>query len=223
MDEYPQPTPQPQPTPRPDARRERGRRTRDAVLDTAVALASVDGLDGLSLARLADALGVSKSGLFAHWRDKQQLQLDTIERATRQWQQRVIGPAAAAPEGVRRVWALHEARLAFYRDGTLPGGCFFYTAQSEFDDRPGPVHDRVARAEADWVGFIASTVQQAIDRGELAGVEADQLAFEIEALGEAVIPQSRLLDRDLVYARARRAVLDRLRALATNPDLLPAE
>ena len=82
---------------------------------------------------------------------------------------------------------------------------------------------RCPEAEADWVGYIASTVQQAIDRGELAGVEADQLAFEIEALGEAVIPQSRLLDRDLVYARARRAVLDRLRALATNPGLLPAE
>jgi AcrR family transcriptional regulator len=205
-----------------DGRRERGRRTRDAVLDAAVALASTDGLDGLSLAGLASRLGVSKSGLFAHWSDKQQLQLATIDRAARQWREHIIGPALATPAGVRRVFALHEARLAFYAEGVLPGGCFFFTAQCEFDDRPGPVRDQVAQAAASWLGFIAKTVQDAIDLDELSGaVSASQLAFELEAIGEAVIPQSRLLDKVAVYGYARQAVLDRLRGLCRDPQLLP--
>jgi len=211
-------------TERADGRRERGERTRAAVLDAAVALASTEGLDGLSLSVLAGRLGVSKSGLFAHWPDKQQLQLAAVDRATQQWHALVIRPALATPPGVRRVLALHEARLAFYADGVLPGGCFFVTVQSEFDDRPGPVHDRVAAAQVAWLGFIAQTVQDAIDLGELTDTAgAEQLAFEIEAIGEAVVPQSRLLKGTAVYGHARRAVLDRLRSLCPHPLLLPAD
>src|SRR5215472_19159421 len=117
-----------------DGRVARGGQTRTAVLEAAVALASVDGLEAMSLARLADAAGVSKSGLFAHWPDKEILQLAVIEHATRQWTEEVVTPALSAPRGVRRLWALHERRLAFYAAGTLPGGCFFVATMAEFDE-----------------------------------------------------------------------------------------
>ncbi|MEV4167666.1 TetR/AcrR family transcriptional regulator [Nonomuraea dietziae] len=205
-----------------DGRRVRGQRSREAILGSAVALASVDGLGGLSLGRLAEAAGVSKSGFFAHWRDKEELQLDAVEWAARQWVEHVIVPASAVPKGVRRVFALHESRLAFYRDGVLPGGCFFFVAQVEFDDKPGPVKDRVAQAMNDWLGYLEHTVREAVDRGELRADPA-QLAYEIEALGEAAVTHSRLRDGPTAFAHARRAVLDRLRALSPTPELLPED
>jgi AcrR family transcriptional regulator len=207
-----------------DGRRLRGLRSREAILQRAVGLASIEGLDGLSLGRLAAAAGVSKSGFFAHWRDKEQLQLDAVEWATRQWIEQVVEPALRAPGGVRRLFALHEARLKFYGDRVLPGGCFFFAVQAEFDDRPGAVRDRVARAMREWHGLIRRLVAEAVTMGELAGdVDPAQLAYEIDALGEMVIIHSRLLDGADVLVRARRAVLQRLRALCPDPALLPED
>ncbi|WP_235030199.1 TetR/AcrR family transcriptional regulator [Nonomuraea solani] len=206
-----------------DGRLERGRRSREAILEKAVSLASVDGLDGLTLGRLATAAGVSKSGFFAHWRDKEQLQLDAIDWAARQWIDEIVKPAHQTPPGVRRVLALHEARLRFYEAKVLPGGCFFFVAQVEFDDRPGPVRERVAKALADWLGLVERVVREAMDLGELADdTDAAQLAYEIDALGEASITHAGLLG-DIAYDRARRAVLHRLRALTTDPALLPED
>ncbi len=207
---------------RPDGRRVRGRRTREAVLDAAVALASVHGLHGLSFGLLAEHLGTSKSGLFAHWKDKEQLQLDTIDRAREQWTREVMAPASLVPPGVRRVFALHEARLRFYADDVLPGGCFFLAAQTEFDDRPGAVRAKTAESLEVWLRFIRSVIEEAISLGELADrVDAGQLAYEIDALGESAVIHSRLSDREAAFAHARRAVLDRLRACATDPAVLP--
>ncbi|MFC4014410.1 TetR/AcrR family transcriptional regulator [Nonomuraea purpurea] len=207
-----------------DGRRVRGRRSREAILEQAVSLASVHGLDGLTLGRLATAVGVSKSGFFAHWRDKEQLQLDAIEWAARQWVDEIVRPAFKTPPGVGRVIALHEARLRFYAAEVLPGGCFFFAAQVEFDDRPGPVRERVAKALADWLALIERVVKEAVDLGELVqDTDPAQLAYEIDALGESAITQVRLLGSDAVYDRARRAVRDRLRALTTDPALLPED
>jgi AcrR family transcriptional regulator len=207
-----------------DGRIARGERTRVAVLDAAVAMASVDGLEAMSLARLADATSVSKSGLFAHWPDKESLQLAVVAHAVRQWTDHVVTPALAAPRGVRRLWALHECRLAFYAAGTLPGGCFFVATQAEFDDRPGRVRDALAAALGDWLGLIRTVAGQAVELGELrAGTDGGQLAFEIEALGQAAVTSVRLFRTERGAARARRAVLDRLRALSPMPELLPAE
>ncbi|TMR90568.1 TetR/AcrR family transcriptional regulator [Nonomuraea basaltis] len=207
-----------------DGRRLRGLRSRETILQQAVGLASVEGLDGLSLGRLAAAAGVSKSGFFAHWRDKEQLQLDAVEWAARQWTEQVVGPALSAPAGVRRLFALHEARLTFYGDGVLPGGCFFFAVQAEFDDRPGAVHDRVARAMREWQEFIRRLVAEAVTLGELAAsVDPAQLAYEIDALGEMVIIHSRLYEGPAALVHARRAVLQRLRALCPDPALLPED
>lgn len=205
-----------------DGRIARGERTRLAVLDVAVALASTDGLEGMTLSRLADTLAVSKSGLFAHWRDKESLQLAVIGHAARQWQEHIVSPALAEPRGVRRLWALHERRLDFYAAGVLPGGCFFAATEAEFDDRPGPVHDTLAEAVGGWMNLLTTVAAQAIELGELPE-QADpaQLAFEIEALGAAVVTSGRLLRERHRLAHARRAVLDRLRVLSPVPELLP--
>jgi AcrR family transcriptional regulator len=207
-----------------DGRIARGERTRAAVLDTAVAVASVYGLDAMSLARLADETGVSKSGLFTHWPDKEILQLAVVEHAVRQWTELVVAPAFAAPRGVRRLWALHESRLAFYATGALPGGCFFVASRAEFDDRPGPVRDALSAALGDWRDLICTAAAQAVAAGELRpGTDAGQLAFEIDALGEAMVTSARLVTPERSASYARRAVLDRLRALSPTPELLPEE
>ncbi|MER7891986.1 TetR/AcrR family transcriptional regulator [Micromonospora sp. NPDC094482] len=204
-----------------DGRLARGERTRNAALDAAVVLATEAGLDGLSLAQLADTLGVSKSGLFAHWRSKEALQLAAIDRAVALWQERIVAPALLAPRGVRRLRALHEARVDFYAAGILPGGCFFANTQFEFNARPGPVRDRLAEIYGQWTGFLDRLVQQAVDAGELpADLDVPQLAYEIDALGMAAAMHSRLLDPDAAYRHARAGLLDRLRRLCPDPNLL---
>lgn len=207
-----------------DGRLLRGERTRTAVLDAAVALATEQGLDGLSLAQLADRLGVSKSGLFAHWRSKEELQLATVERAREQWTEAVVTPALRAPRGIRRLWALHEARINFYANWVLPGGCFFANAGFEYSVRPGPVRDRLVAVLAEWLGLIERLVREAVQAGELdwAG-EPAQLAFEIDAIGMTMAYLSRLATPAAVHHRARAAVLGRLRALSPDPALLPED
>jgi AcrR family transcriptional regulator len=206
-----------------DGRLLRGDRTRAAVLDRAMAMATEAGLDGLSLGQLADALGVSKSGLFAHWKSKEELQLATVEHARQIWVDRVIAPALTATRGVRRLWALHQSRMDYYEASLLPGGCFFANTQFEFNARPGAVRDRLAMGFTDWMGTLSRLVGEAIEAGELLpDVDPDQLAYEIEALGLTAVVQVRLL-KDTGYTFARQAVLDRLRALCPDPTLLPEE
>lgn len=210
--------------PQVDGRKLRGQRTREAVLDAAVARSAVDGLAGLSLGQLASDLRMSKSALFAHWSDKESLQLDTVERARRLWTEHVIRPAMTWPRGVRRVLALHESRLTFYAEGTAFGCRFFVAAKSDFDDRPGPIKDRLTEITREWVAFIQSVLDDAIDAGELdPSVNTEQLAFEVDALGDAVVTHSRLVGVTPAFTHARRAVLDRLRALATDPTTLPED
>lgn len=195
-----------------------------AVLDAGVALASVHGLEAMSLAHLADATGVSKSGLFAHWPDKESLQLAVVAHAVRQWTAHVVTPAFAQPRGVRRLWALHESRLAFYAAGELPGGCFFAATGPEFDDRTGPVREAIAAAIGEWHDLIRAVAAQAIEVGELhEDVDPGQLAFEIQAIGDAAITSVRMFRTARVAVYARRAVLDRLRAVSDVPELLPEE
>jgi AcrR family transcriptional regulator len=193
-----------------------------AILDAAVMLATEVGLSGLSLSQLAERLGVSKSGLFAHWRSKEELQLATIDRAREQWVAHIVMPALQAPRGIRRLWALHEHRISFYQSGALPGDCFFANTEFEFAVRPGPVRDRLVEVLAEWLALIERIVTEAVEAAELPDtVDATQLAFEIDAIGVGTVHQSRLLDRAAIHRSARAAVLSRLRALCTDPTLLP--
>ncbi|WP_225728125.1 MULTISPECIES: TetR/AcrR family transcriptional regulator [unclassified Nocardia] len=210
----------PDPTPT-DGRRIRGERTRTAVLDAAVRLASTDGLGGLSLAQLASGLTVSKSALFTHWPDKQALQLAAVDHAAEQWAEQVVRPALADRTGVRALWALAEHRLDFYRKPVLPGRCFFVTTQAEFDDHPGPVRDRLRTHLRTWDELTRNLIRQAIQAGELnSETDPALLSYEIDALTGAVVVRSHLLDED-TFALARTAVLARLRGLGADPALLP--
>ena len=204
-----------------DGRRVRGERTRAAVLDRALLLTTAAGLDGLSLSQVAGALGVSKSGLFAHWRSKEALQLAVIDHARAQWTELVIRPALDAPRGVRRLWAVHDARLAFYEAEVLPGGCFFANANFEFNARPGVIRDALAEQLSDWMTFLIGLAAEAVTLGELRP-EADPegIAYETEALGVCAVMQAPVLGRELTFRRARRALAERLRELATDPAIL---
>ncbi|WP_436535301.1 TetR/AcrR family transcriptional regulator [Actinoplanes sp. HUAS TT8] len=198
-----------------DGRLARGERTRTAVLDQALLLATVSGLDGLSLSQVADALGVSKSGLFAHWRSKEALQLSVIDRAREQWTERVIRPALAEPGGVRRLWSVHDHRLAFYESGTLPGGCFFANAHFEFNARPGAIRDRLATEQRDWMAFLTRVAADADDLRD--GTDPARLAYLIESLGVCAVMQPSAPN----YRHARQALLDHLRTVAVDPRILP--
>jgi AcrR family transcriptional regulator len=203
-----------------DGRLARGDRARTAILDAAIRLATEAGLDGLSLGQLADSLGVSKSGLFAHWRSKEDLQLATIDHAVEHWLTHVIHPALAQPRGVRRLWAIHDLRVEFYAAEILPGGCFFGNAEFEFNARPGAVRDRLAENCARWMDLLERLVAEAVEVGELPpDVDVQLLAYEIEALGLTAVKHARLLP-STAYDLARRAVLERLRGLCPDPTLL---
>jgi AcrR family transcriptional regulator len=205
-----------------DGRLVRGERTRTAVLDQALLLATVAGLDGLSLSQVAEALGVSKSGLFAHWRSKEALQLAVIDHARAQWTDRVIRPALEAPRGVRRLWAVHDHRLAFYESEELPGGCFFANAHFEFNARPGVIRDRLAAELTDWVAFLNSLAVEAVTAGDLRpDADPGGIAYQIESLGVCAVMQAPVLGRDVTFRHARRALLGHLRVLATDPTILP--
>jgi AcrR family transcriptional regulator len=205
-----------------DGRLLRGERTRAAVLDRALQLATSAGLDGLSLSQVADSRGVSKSGLFAHWRSKEELQLAVIAHARAQWTDLVITPALEAPRGVRRLWAVHNRRLDFYEAEILPGGCFFANAHFEFNARPGPVQDRLAVELKDWMGFLTGLAADAVARQEIrAGTDPAGLAYEAESLGVCAVMQAPVLGADVTFRHARRALLDHLRAVATDPTILP--
>lgn len=205
-----------------DGRLARGERARTAALDAAVVLATESGLEGLSFSQLAERLGVSKSGLFAHWRTKEELQLAAVDHAQERFTRVVVRPALREPRGIRRLWSLHEHRLADVASGGLPGGCFFCNAQFEFVARPGAVHDRLAEALRLWHELLERLIGEAIALGELrADASAAQLAFELNAHGTAAVYESRLLSAADVYTFARTAALVRLRGLSPTPELLP--
>ncbi len=199
------------------ARRPRadGERSRRAILQAAAQLATLEGLDGLSIGRLAQHVGMSKSGLFAHFGSKEELQLATVETASEVYAEEVVRPALEAPEGLARLDALCEAFLSHVERRVFPGGCFFASAAAELDTRPGRVKERLAQAYRDWLGLLAATIRAAEDRGELArGVEADQLAFELNGLLLGANALFLLQDDPAALERARRGSRERLERAA---------
>src|SRR4051794_12748001 len=171
------------PTARPVRRRRSdGERSRAAILREAARLATVDGLHGLSLARLADAVGISKSGLFAHFGSKEELQLATVGAASAIFEELVIEPAAEAAAGVPRLRAYIEGFLDHVEDGVFPGGCFFVSAISELAPQAGPVRDAAMAFSRRWVTLLAEEVAAGQAAGELDPVaDPPQIAFELNA------------------------------------------
>ena len=199
----------------PRKQRSDGERSRNAILREAAQLATVEGIDGLSIGRLAKAVGMSKSGLFAHFGSKEELQLATIETASALFNELVVEPALTAPTGIERLRQLAENFLRHVEEGVYPGGCFFASVAAEMDTRPGPVRDHALQLTVDWVQHIETAVRDsqtegAIDRSE----DPVQLAFELDSYLLLANAQFVSSQESSPIDRARRALERRLRAAA---------
>jgi AcrR family transcriptional regulator len=178
-----------------DGRRARGMRSRAAVLERSVQLASRDGLEGLSVGALAADLGVHKSNVFALFGSKGELQLATLATAREMLIELVIVPALESPEGLPRLLAIGEAWCDYFLSDVFAGGCFLCAASTEMDGRPGPVRDAVAAAMREWLTVLSVNVEAAIAAGDLAAdVNPAAMAFRLNALGMAANWQRQLLD-----------------------------
>jgi AcrR family transcriptional regulator len=174
----------------------KGAGTRATILDRAVDLASAEGLEGLTIGRLASELEMSKSGLFAHFGSKQELQLATVEAAAIRFRRAVIDPVQDAPDGVPRLRAMADAYLAHV--DVYSGGCFWASTSAEYDDRPGPVRDAIAAAVDSW---LAELERQA----RIAGLkDPNRVAFELYAVVMAANSRFRLSGDRRVFAYARK-------------------
>ena len=192
----------------------KGERTRKAILDAAAALATQEGLEPLSIARLAQATGMSKSGLFAHFGSKEELQLATVDHAAALFVAEVIAPAREAPRGLARVWALCDRMIDYAERQVFPGGCFFACTAAEFNNRPGPVRDRIEKMLGSWLSYLEHAVEQAQKAGELdPRVSARELAFQLDAFAQAANTRFQLFRDEQVFEEARRATRERLESL----------
>jgi AcrR family transcriptional regulator len=204
------------PAPVVDGRRARGDSTRRAILGRAMQLASAEGLEDLSIARLANDLGMSKSGLFAHFGSKEQLQLSTVRAARRVFSDEAVGPALNAKKGIERLSALIEAWHDYISGDTFAGGCLLMEAAAEFDNRPGPVRDLIAETMGMWMDLLVEQARRAVERGELApDTDPAQLAWELHAFGLALNWDRQLNGDAGARERALAAVHDRLHRAAT--------
>lgn len=171
----------------------KGAATKTAILDEAVSLASKVGFGALTIGQLAEQTQMSKSGLFAHFKSKEALQLETLERGRERFTDIVVRPTLAAPRGIQRVRALLEHWLVWETEA-LEGGCVFVTASIEFDDQPGEMHDALVRNQTDWSEFIATVAGTAVAEGDFrADVDTEQFAFTMLGLIYAFHHTARLL------------------------------
>ena len=188
-----------------------GERTRQAILSAAASLATVDGLDGLSIGNLAAATGISKSGLYAHFGSKRELQLATVEEAQRILDVEVVQRALNAPPGRAQLVAVCEAFFSYVERRVFPGGCFFAATSLEMGARPGPVKDRLAAVQSDFTALLRSFAATAIEQHELpAHEDPDRVAFELHAILLGADTKFVLYDDPAVMALARDVVHRRL-------------
>jgi AcrR family transcriptional regulator len=169
----------------PRARRRtlRGEQSRLTILETAARLATVEGLEGLSIGRLAEVLGISKSGLFAHFRSKEELQLATIETAVAIYNREIVEPALAVPPGIERVLRLCDAFFEFVGRGDFPGGCFFVYTSVDPANRREAIRARLADEQRAWLGLIEQLVRECVEAGDLPqSADPRRLAFELDAI-----------------------------------------
>jgi AcrR family transcriptional regulator len=211
-----------------DGRRVRGDKTRHAILARAAQIASTEGLEGLSLGQLAADLGMSKSGLFAHFGSKEELQLKTLRAARRIFYDAAVAPALDVPEGIERLAALVMADLDYLSGDVFDGGCLFISAAAEYDSRPGPIRDLVADTMGSWLDLLTEHARVAKGLGQLTE-ETDPrgLVWELHAFGLALNWDHQLNGSPDARRRAQTAASSRLRAAATEKgrrllDAMPA-
>jgi AcrR family transcriptional regulator len=197
--------------PRVDGRRVRGDATRRAIVRRAMQVAGTEGLDGISLARLAADLGMSKSGLFAHFDSKEDLQLATLRGARRFFTRHAVEPAQAEPEGLPRLRALVDAWLTYLGEEADAGGCLFIEGAAEYNGRTGSVRDMIADTMSRWLGLLTEQARIAREQGEL-DADPERLAWELHAFGLALNWDRQLYGNATALDRARAAADARLSA-----------
>ena len=184
----------------------KGNTTRARIVETALRAASVDGLEGISLGKVAGDIWMSKSGLFAHFDSKEALQVDVIEAAAEKFAAVVVVPALSAPRGEPRLRALFEHWLKWEQNESLPGGCVFMHAVAELDDRPGPVRDALVRQQTMWLDTLAKAVRLTIDAGQFRrDVDPSLFAFQLYGIVVAYYHASRLFRDPAAKEHAERA------------------
>ena len=199
------------------SRAQQGEDTRRSILRLAVDLASRRGLASLTIGDLAKELGMSKSGLFAHFGSKEDLQVATIEAAEKMFGHAIIQPAFTAPAGIARLAALTEGYIRYLEESIFSGGCFFAAVAAEFDDQPGRVRDRIAVSMQKWNDMIELEVRNGIAAGEVEpSIEPAQLAFELKAMTHEANFGRRLMSDPQSFARARKAILERISSASTD-------
>jgi AcrR family transcriptional regulator len=184
--------------------------TRAAIVDRAAALASVEGLEGVTISRLAGDLGMSKAGVVGPFGSKEALQLEVLERAAEIFRVEVGRHGADAPPGLARLRALCDGWIDHLAGGGFPGGCFWTAASCEFDGRPGPVRDAVAATMAGWGSYLRSEVKRAIEAGDLTrSTDPDQVVFELLAVAMGLNQQLQL-HRDTAAVERGRTAINRI-------------
>jgi AcrR family transcriptional regulator len=188
-----------------DQRLLRGARTRHAIARHAADVASLEGLNGLSIGRLAADLGLSKSGIQTLFGTKENLQLAAAESARQQFIATVVRPAHAVPHGAARLRALTERWISYAETPLFAGGCFWTANLPDFDSRPGQVRDALFRHHQDWLDLLAGELSHAVDAGEIADLDVDLAAFQVDAVLNAANIALRLGDNDAVH-KVRRMI-----------------
>jgi AcrR family transcriptional regulator len=184
----------------------KGEATRQTILAQATRLASLIGLESLSIGALAEQLALSKSGLFAHFRSKESLQKQVLDTAAQRFIDFVVKPAIREPRGEPRVRAIFENWLKWGSSGVLPGGCLFIAASAELDDKPGPVRDHLVKLQNDWRRARVRAMQGAIDQGHFrADADAEQLGHDLFSIMMGYHYAARLLGDPNAEAKARNA------------------
>jgi AcrR family transcriptional regulator len=192
----------------------KGERTKHSILERAVDVASLEGLEGLTIGRLAEELGMSKSGLFAHFGSKEDLQLATIKAASQRYIREIFMPALKESRGYPRLIAICDSWLSYVERGVFPGGCFFAAASFEFDSRPGPVRDLVRTLMIDWLSALEKAIRMAQDERHIdPKVDPAQLAFELNSLFFGANFSVHLLGDTRALERAAKAVRERIEAI----------
>jgi AcrR family transcriptional regulator len=195
--------------------------TRQAILDRACAVASTVGLEGVTIGRLSEELQLSKSGLFAHFKSKEALQVQTLDHAANVFVDHVVRPALTAPRGEPRVRALFERWSAWAQETRFPGGCLFVSAATEYDDRPGPVRDHLVKTQRDWLDALAHAFRIGISEGHFRpDADPEQFAHDLYAVMLGWHHAARLMNDPRAEDRARRAFNALLQA--ARPASAPA-
>ena len=196
----------------------KGTDTRARIVETAMRSASVEGIEGITLGKVAADVGMSKSGLFAHFDSKEALQVDVLNAAAEKFTQVVVKPAFKAPRGEPRLRSLFEHWLEWERLDSLPGGCVFMHAAAELDDRPGPARDALVEWQRRWLDTLARAVQIAVDAGHFReDVDPAQLAFQLFGIVLVYYHSARLLRDPNARAKADAAFSSLVRSASTSP------